>query len=139
MADASVSVKVLQNAVSSKFGFKPNYREVWMGKQKAIAQIYGDWEESYNHIPRWITGDQVYMPGTIAIEKNLHASRNMRVDLYDRENSEFVVEELAPTGGRIAMSVCRCYDTLPKWHMERMFSGRHRSTKVLISGSSSLN
>ncbi|XP_057763526.1 uncharacterized protein LOC130983402 [Arachis stenosperma] len=50
MADISVSVKVLQNAVSSKFGFKPSYRKVWMGKQKAIAQIYGDWEESYNHI-----------------------------------------------------------------------------------------
>ncbi|XP_057728681.1 uncharacterized protein LOC130944387 [Arachis stenosperma] len=56
MADASVSVKVLQNAVSSKFGFKPSYRKVWMGKQKEITQIYGDWEESYNHIPRWIIG-----------------------------------------------------------------------------------
>ncbi|KAL4397361.1 uncharacterized protein [Arachis hypogaea] len=42
-----------------------------------------------------------------AIERNLQASRNMRVDLYDRGNSEFVIEELAPTTGRIAMSVCR--------------------------------
>ncbi|KAL4343672.1 hypothetical protein AHAS_Ahas11G0101800 [Arachis hypogaea] len=67
MADASVSVKVLQNAVSSKFGFRPSYRKVWMGKQKAIAQIYGDWEESYNYIPRWIIGVQLYMPGTIAL------------------------------------------------------------------------
>ncbi|XP_016172742.1 uncharacterized protein LOC107615149 [Arachis ipaensis] len=67
MADASVSVKVLQNAVSSKFGFKPSYRKVWIGKQKAIAQIYGDWEESYNHIPRWIIGVELYMPGTIAL------------------------------------------------------------------------
>ncbi|XP_025617139.1 uncharacterized protein [Arachis hypogaea] len=67
MADASVSVKVLQNVVSSKFGYKPSYRKVWMGKQKAIAQIYGDWEESYNHIPRWIIGVQLYMSGTIAL------------------------------------------------------------------------
>ncbi|XP_016168375.1 uncharacterized protein LOC107610910 [Arachis ipaensis] len=67
MADASVSVKVLQNAVSSKFGFKPSYRKVWMGKQKAIAQIYGDWEESYNHIPRWIIRVQLYISGTIAL------------------------------------------------------------------------
>ncbi|XP_057760735.1 uncharacterized protein LOC130981131 [Arachis stenosperma] len=66
MADASVSVKVLQNAVSSKFGFKPSYRKVWMAKQKAIAQIYRDWED-YNHIPRWITRVQLYMPGTIAV------------------------------------------------------------------------
>ncbi|XP_016194858.1 uncharacterized protein LOC107635808 [Arachis ipaensis] len=43
MADAAISVKVLQNAVSTKYSFNPSYRKVWMVKQKAIAQIYGDW------------------------------------------------------------------------------------------------
>ncbi|KAL4371396.1 hypothetical protein AHAS_Ahas06G0162800 [Arachis hypogaea] len=42
-----------------------------------------------------------------AIEKNLHASRNMRVDLYDIGNSEFVVKELALIGETITMSSCR--------------------------------
>ncbi|XP_025669131.1 uncharacterized protein [Arachis hypogaea] len=42
-----------------------------MAKQKAIAQIYGDWEESYNQIPRWIIGVQLYMSGTIVV---LHTS-----------------------------------------------------------------
>ncbi|RYR29219.1 hypothetical protein Ahy_B01g053566 isoform E [Arachis hypogaea] len=67
MADAAISVKVLQNAVSTTYGFKPSYRKVWMAKQKAIAQIYGDWEESYNIIPRWIIEVQMYMPGSIAV------------------------------------------------------------------------
>ncbi|KAL4315974.1 hypothetical protein AHAS_Ahas15G0238700 [Arachis hypogaea] len=42
-----------------------------------------------------------------AIEKNLQASRNIRVGLYDRGNSEFVVDEITSTGGRIALSNCR--------------------------------
>ncbi|XP_015965274.1 uncharacterized protein LOC107489006 [Arachis duranensis] len=51
-ADASVSIKVLLNATAAHFGFRPTYRRVWMAKQKAIALIYGDWDESYNDIPR---------------------------------------------------------------------------------------
>ncbi|RYR48078.1 hypothetical protein Ahy_A07g034071 isoform C [Arachis hypogaea] len=55
-ADASVSIKVLLNATAAHFGFRPTYRRVWMAKQKAIALIYGDWDESYNDIPRWVLG-----------------------------------------------------------------------------------
>ncbi|XP_016170719.1 uncharacterized protein LOC107613291 [Arachis ipaensis] len=40
--DAAVPVKVLQQATEADYGFKPSYRKVWMAKQKAIAQIYGD-------------------------------------------------------------------------------------------------
>ncbi|XP_015942949.2 uncharacterized protein LOC107468205 [Arachis duranensis] len=55
-ADASVSIKKLLNATAAHFGFRPTYRRVWMAKQKAIAVIYGDWNESYNEIPRWVLG-----------------------------------------------------------------------------------
>ncbi|RYR72626.1 hypothetical protein Ahy_A02g006846 isoform A [Arachis hypogaea] len=55
-ADASVSIKVLLNATAAHFGFRPTYRRVWMAKQKAIALIYGDWDESYNELPRWVLG-----------------------------------------------------------------------------------
>ncbi|XP_025648155.1 uncharacterized protein [Arachis hypogaea] len=79
MADAAILVKILQNAVSTKYGFNPIYRKVWMAKQKAIAQIYGDWEESYNLILRWIIGDQMYMPSIIAV---LHTSPVRSVRWY---------------------------------------------------------
>ncbi|XP_057730518.1 uncharacterized protein LOC130945838 [Arachis stenosperma] len=51
-ADASVSIKVLLNATAAHFGFRPTYRRVWLAKQKAIAVIYGDWDELYNKLPR---------------------------------------------------------------------------------------
>ncbi|XP_015965465.1 uncharacterized protein LOC107489211 [Arachis duranensis] len=51
-ADASVCIKVLLNATEAHFGFRPTYRRIWLAKQKAVAHIYGDWDESYNELPR---------------------------------------------------------------------------------------
>ncbi|XP_016168711.1 uncharacterized protein LOC107611279 [Arachis ipaensis] len=62
-ADASVSIKVLLNATAAHFGFRPMYRRVWLAKQRAVAHIYGDWDESYNELPRWVLGVQLTMPG----------------------------------------------------------------------------
>ncbi|XP_016185451.1 uncharacterized protein LOC107627101 [Arachis ipaensis] len=36
-----------------------------MAKQKAIAQIYGDWEESYNKVSKLFQALQSYFPGTL--------------------------------------------------------------------------
>ncbi|XP_057756179.1 uncharacterized protein LOC130975393 [Arachis stenosperma] len=68
-ADASVSIKVLLNATVTHFGFRPTYRRVWLAKQKAVALIYGDWDESYNELPRWVLGVQLTMAGTVAFIK----------------------------------------------------------------------
>ncbi|XP_057758249.1 uncharacterized protein LOC130978694 [Arachis stenosperma] len=68
-ADAAVTVKVLQQATEADYGFRPSYRKVWMAKQKAVAQIYGDWEESYAELPRWMLEVQSTMAGTITVLK----------------------------------------------------------------------
>ncbi|XP_015931884.1 uncharacterized protein LOC107458192 [Arachis duranensis] len=62
-ADAVVTVKVLQQATEADYSFKPSYRKVWMAKQKAVAQIYGDWKESYAELPRWMLGPLVSIDG----------------------------------------------------------------------------
>ncbi|XP_057740388.1 uncharacterized protein LOC130957560 [Arachis stenosperma] len=36
-ADATVSIKLLQNATEAYFGFRPTYRSVWMAKQKVMT------------------------------------------------------------------------------------------------------
>ncbi|RYR16137.1 hypothetical protein Ahy_B04g073072 [Arachis hypogaea] len=38
---------------------------MWMVKQKAISQIYGDWKESYNKVPKLLQAQQSCFPGTI--------------------------------------------------------------------------
>ncbi|XP_016173300.1 uncharacterized protein LOC107615780 [Arachis ipaensis] len=67
--DAAVMVKVLQQATEADYGFRPSYRKVWMEKQKAVAQIYGDWEESYAEFPHWMLGVQSTMAGTVTVLK----------------------------------------------------------------------
>ncbi|XP_020970087.1 uncharacterized protein LOC110268340 [Arachis ipaensis] len=68
-AYASVSIKVLQEATEATYGFRPSYRKMWMAKQKAVAQIFGDWEESYGDLPRWILGVTSTMDGCVALLK----------------------------------------------------------------------
>ncbi|XP_015945792.1 uncharacterized protein LOC107470895 [Arachis duranensis] len=68
-ADAAVTVKVLQQATEADYGFRLSYRKVWMAKQKVVAQIYGDWEESYAELPCWMLGVQSTMAGTITMLK----------------------------------------------------------------------
>ena len=41
-ADPTIFIKVLQESVEAKYGFKTLYRKVWLAKQKAISKIYGD-------------------------------------------------------------------------------------------------
>ena len=48
----TISIKVLQGSVEARHVFKTSYRKVWLAKQKAIAKVYGDWEDSYNELPR---------------------------------------------------------------------------------------
>ncbi|RYQ98615.1 hypothetical protein Ahy_B07g086378 [Arachis hypogaea] len=64
-SNPSVSIPVFQGAVWASYHFKPSYRKVWMAKQKAIAQIYGDWEESYNKVPKLLQKLQSCFFGTI--------------------------------------------------------------------------
>ncbi|RYQ80082.1 hypothetical protein Ahy_Scaffold1g106730 isoform A [Arachis hypogaea] len=51
-SNSSISISVLQGVVWASYHFKPSYRKVWMAKKKAIAQIYRDWKESYNMVPK---------------------------------------------------------------------------------------
>ncbi|XP_016168783.1 uncharacterized protein LOC107611360 [Arachis ipaensis] len=63
--DPTISIRVLQRGVENHFGYKASYRKVWLAKQRVITRIYGDWEESYNELPRWLFAMQMYLPGKI--------------------------------------------------------------------------
>ncbi|XP_057733951.1 uncharacterized protein LOC130949170 [Arachis stenosperma] len=63
-ADPTISIMVLQGGVENHFGYKASYRKVWLAKQRVVARIYGDWEESYNKLPRWLFAMQMYLLGT---------------------------------------------------------------------------
>ncbi|MED6154913.1 hypothetical protein PIB30_000411, partial [Stylosanthes scabra] len=58
----------------------PSCMKTWKAKQKTIALMYGDWEESYAEIPPWVIGVQLTMPGSVAILKKCPARVGGEVD-----------------------------------------------------------
>ncbi|XP_025617127.1 uncharacterized protein [Arachis hypogaea] len=63
-ADPTISIRVLQEGVENHFGYKASYRKFWLTKQRVIARIYGDWEESYNELPHWLFAMHIYLLST---------------------------------------------------------------------------
>ncbi|XP_061339858.1 uncharacterized protein LOC133286452 [Gastrolobium bilobum] len=51
-SEPSVSISLVQERITAKYGFQVSYRKAWYAKQKAMAIMYGDWEESYAFSPR---------------------------------------------------------------------------------------
>ena len=42
-----IKVKTLIAGLKERFGITPTYKKVWHAKQKAISNLWGDWDESY--------------------------------------------------------------------------------------------
>ncbi|XP_020220990.1 uncharacterized protein LOC109803718 [Cajanus cajan] len=62
--DPSIKISLIQERITSQTGFKISYRKAWMAKQKAIVNIFGDWEESYAYLPRWLQYMKEIAPGS---------------------------------------------------------------------------
>lgn len=50
----SISIPSLRAEIVDKLDYTPSYMKVWAGKQKAIEHIFGNWEESYNALPKFL-------------------------------------------------------------------------------------
>ncbi|XP_039146876.1 uncharacterized protein LOC120284146 [Dioscorea cayenensis subsp. rotundata] len=61
----SINVSVLIAEIKNRYGYTPTYRKVWTTKQKAVEAAFGNWEESYNELPRWLSALQQFVLGTI--------------------------------------------------------------------------
>ncbi|XP_057723442.1 uncharacterized protein LOC130939349 [Arachis stenosperma] len=53
--DPSIKVKTIIAEVQSRFNYTISYRKAWLTKQKSIAKVFGDWEESYQALPWWLS------------------------------------------------------------------------------------
>ena len=51
--------------IRNRYGYMTSYRKAWIAKQKAIVRLYGDWDKSYNDLPKWLAAMQHFVPGTI--------------------------------------------------------------------------
>ena len=63
--DPSKSISSIITEIHSWMHFKPSYKKAWEAKQKAIAQIWGDWDESYRRLPYLLAAIKHFNPGSV--------------------------------------------------------------------------
>ncbi|XP_010656657.1 uncharacterized protein LOC104880719 [Vitis vinifera] len=57
--------------VKDKFGYDVHYRRIWEAKRKAMLRVFGDWDESYQALPKWMNILQLTNPGTKIVWKTI--------------------------------------------------------------------
>ncbi|XP_039043532.1 uncharacterized protein LOC120182710 [Hibiscus syriacus] len=60
-----VPVSVLLASIRNTFGYIPTYYKAWMAKWEAMTSLYGDWDHSYNELPRLLQAMKFFILGTI--------------------------------------------------------------------------
>ncbi|XP_058742263.1 uncharacterized protein LOC131614722 [Vicia villosa] len=71
--DPSLKVKTIISHIVATYNYTPSYRKAWLAKTKAIELVYGNWEDSYKRLPRFLYALQIYAPGTVTILETLPA------------------------------------------------------------------
>ena len=59
-----VTCRTLQTKAVKHFNYQVTLRKVWAGRKKAIQQVYGDWNKSYQELPKLFTALKHTNPGT---------------------------------------------------------------------------
>ena len=67
--DLTQSVKDLRSILHAKHGHDVTMYKVWEAKQKAVARIYGDFDESYAKLPRFLAALSDADPDTVTTLK----------------------------------------------------------------------
>ena len=62
--DHTISIVALHQIVKDKFGYNVHYKRIWEAKRKAIIRIFGDCDESYQTLPRWMNIVKLTNPRT---------------------------------------------------------------------------
>ncbi|XP_057247564.1 uncharacterized protein LOC130589931 [Beta vulgaris subsp. vulgaris] len=63
--DPSFKVQSILTFVKNQYQFSITYKRAWLAKQKAISNIFGDWEKSYQELPRYLQALKESNRGTV--------------------------------------------------------------------------
>ncbi|XP_025607802.1 uncharacterized protein [Arachis hypogaea] len=63
--DSSIKVKFIIAKVQSRFNYTISYQKAWLAKQKSIAKVFSDWEESFQAFLWWLSVMVQKMSGSV--------------------------------------------------------------------------
>ncbi|XP_021740852.1 uncharacterized protein LOC110707150 [Chenopodium quinoa] len=68
--DPCLKVEFIQELISKHFQFDVTYRRAWYAREKAIAEVFGDWESSYGRLPHFMEALKQSNLGTVVVWKH---------------------------------------------------------------------
>ncbi|XP_075653062.1 uncharacterized protein LOC142623503 [Castanea sativa] len=72
--DPNIRIYSLQQSLYNKYEYRPSYFKVWEAKQKAIGRAFGDWDKSYQLLPKWLKALTDSNPGSRIIWRTIPAT-----------------------------------------------------------------
>ena len=72
--DPTIKISSLQRTLYNKYPYRPSYFKVWEAKEKAIGRAFGDWDKSYQLLPKWLKVLTDSNPGSRVIWKTIPAT-----------------------------------------------------------------
>ncbi|XP_075665278.1 uncharacterized protein LOC142634930 [Castanea sativa] len=83
--DPNIRISSLQQSLYNKYEYRPSYFKVWEAKHKAIGRAFGDWDKSYQLLPKWLKALTDSNPGNRVIWRMVPATVPGYGDKYLRE------------------------------------------------------
>ncbi|XP_021775241.1 uncharacterized protein LOC110739096 [Chenopodium quinoa] len=65
-----LKVEFIQELISKNFQFDVTYRRAWYDREKAISEVFGDWESSYGRLPHFMEALKQSNPRTVVVWKH---------------------------------------------------------------------
>ena len=58
-------ISLVIEKVKDNQNFTISYKKAWRARKRAIEMVFGDWDDSYRKLPRFMAALQEYNPGTV--------------------------------------------------------------------------
>ena len=52
--DPSMKVSIIISHIRITYNYTPSYKKAWIARTKAVEQVFGNWEDSYKELPRFL-------------------------------------------------------------------------------------
>ena len=72
--DPTIKIASLQQTLYNKYQYRPFNFKVWEVKEKAIGKAFGDWDKSYQLLPKWLKALTDSNPGNRIIWRTIPAA-----------------------------------------------------------------
>ncbi|XP_074266184.1 uncharacterized protein LOC141588651 [Silene latifolia] len=126
-ADSSIRVQGIIEVILQQFNYTISYKKAWMAKQRAIAEIFGDWEESFQLLPKFMQALKEANPGTIVHFTN-QKTTTAGVEIFQR-----VFWAFGPS--IVGFNHCRPIITIDGTHLY----GKYKGTLLIGMGTDANN